>query len=173
MAVPIFTSPGRSGFDPQLALSYNSGAGNGPFGFGWSLSTPSISRRTDRGLPKYEDAVNRTRSSFPARKIWLLYLSGAPKAGRGQVFKSRSRQSDYVVHRYRPRIEGLFARIERWVEKASGVTHWRSISKDNNTTLYGARDNARIADAANPARVFKWLISESYDDKGQRHPLSL
>src|SRR5262245_49508647 len=38
MTVPIYTSPGRSGFGPQLSLSYDSGAGNGPFGFGWSLS---------------------------------------------------------------------------------------------------------------------------------------
>ena len=40
MTVPIATSPGRCGFGPQLSLSYDSGAGNGPFGFGWSLSLP-------------------------------------------------------------------------------------------------------------------------------------
>src|SRR5437868_5698602 len=56
MSVPISTSPGRSGFGPQLALSYDSGAGNGPFGFGWSLSLPSITRKTDKGLPQYQDA---------------------------------------------------------------------------------------------------------------------
>src|SRR5260370_41360088 len=51
MSVPIATSPGRSGFGPQLSLSYDSGAGNGPFGFGWSLSIPSITRKTEKGLP--------------------------------------------------------------------------------------------------------------------------
>src|SRR5438045_1022112 len=56
MSVPIATSPGRSGFGPQLSLSYDSGAGNGPFGLGWSLSLPSITRKTDKGLPKYYDA---------------------------------------------------------------------------------------------------------------------
>ena len=56
MTVPIATSPGRSGFGPQLSLSYDSGAGNGPFGFGWSLSLPSITRKTDKGLPQYHDA---------------------------------------------------------------------------------------------------------------------
>ena len=50
MSVPIATSPGRSGFGPQLSLSYDSGAGNGPFGFGWSLSLPSITRKTDNCL---------------------------------------------------------------------------------------------------------------------------
>ena len=51
MSVPIAISPGRSGFGPQLALSYDSGAGNGPFGFGWNLALPSITRKTDKGLP--------------------------------------------------------------------------------------------------------------------------
>src|SRR6201997_478740 len=41
MSVPIATRPGRSGLGPQLSLSYDSGAGNGPFGFGGSLSLPS------------------------------------------------------------------------------------------------------------------------------------
>ena len=53
MTVPIATSPGRYGFGPQLSLSYDSGSGNGPFGFGWSLSLPSITRKTDKGLPQY------------------------------------------------------------------------------------------------------------------------
>src|SRR5688572_35210 len=58
MSVPLAVSPGRSGVGPQLALSYDSGAGNGPFGFGWSLSLPSITRKTDKGLPKYLDALD-------------------------------------------------------------------------------------------------------------------
>src|SRR5262245_45025879 len=56
MTVPLAVSPGRSGFGPQLSLSYDSGAGNGPFGFGWSLSLPAIARKTDKGLPRYRDA---------------------------------------------------------------------------------------------------------------------
>src|SRR6266508_6906274 len=56
ISVPLATSPGRAGFGPQLSLSYDSGAGNGPFGFGWSLSLPSITRKTDKGLPRYQDA---------------------------------------------------------------------------------------------------------------------
>jgi hypothetical protein len=56
LSVPIATNPGRSGFGPQLNLSYDSGAGNGPFGFGWSLSLPTITRKTDEGLPQYRDA---------------------------------------------------------------------------------------------------------------------
>ena len=56
LTVPIFTSPGRSGFGPSLSLTYDSGSGNGPFGYGWSLSLPSITRKTSKGIPKYQDA---------------------------------------------------------------------------------------------------------------------
>src|SRR5262245_27111994 len=56
MTVPIAVTPGRSGFSPQLALSYDSGSGNAPFGLGWNLSLPAITRKTDKGLPKYQDA---------------------------------------------------------------------------------------------------------------------
>src|SRR5689334_5290723 len=34
LTIPIAVSPGRSGFAPQLTLSYDSGAGNGPSGVG-------------------------------------------------------------------------------------------------------------------------------------------
>src|SRR5262245_20432361 len=37
MRVDLGLSPGRNGFTPELALAYDSGAGNGPWGLGWSL----------------------------------------------------------------------------------------------------------------------------------------
>jgi hypothetical protein len=54
MTVPIPANPTRSDFGPQLSLSYDSGAGNGPFGMGWSLGLPQITRKT--GVPRYNDA---------------------------------------------------------------------------------------------------------------------
>src|SRR5690606_22961856 len=56
MTVPIETTPGRAGFGPDLSLTYNASAGNGPYGLGWQLSPSTISRRTDKGLPRYVDA---------------------------------------------------------------------------------------------------------------------
>ena len=43
--VPIHISPGRQGFQPQLAVAYNSLAGNGVMGAGWNIAgLSSISR---------------------------------------------------------------------------------------------------------------------------------
>jgi RHS repeat-associated protein len=162
--VPIFMTPGRSGFGPQLSLSYDSGAGNGPFGFGWSISLPSITRKTDKGLPMYQDADESD----------VFILSGAEdlvpvlvnQDGEWQRGPFDSDDGTFVIQRYRPRIEGLFARIERWKNKQNGDIHWRSITKDNITTVYGKTTNSRIADPADPLRVFNWQICESYDDRG-------
>lgn len=168
MAVPIATSPGRSGFGPQLSLSYDSGAGNGPFGFGWNLSLPAITRKTDKGLPQYRDADESD----------IFILSGAEDlvpvlvevGGQWQRETLPPHTVDgktYRIQRYRPRIEGLFARIERWTNVADPKdTFWRSISKDNITTFYGKTAESRIADPADPTRIFSWLICASYDDKG-------
>src|SRR5512138_2470771 len=52
--VPIELPPGRKGFQPQLSLVYRNG--NGPFGLGWGLSIPGVSRKTAKGVPHYDDA---------------------------------------------------------------------------------------------------------------------
>lgn len=53
LSVPIYASPGQAALSPHLSLSYDSMTGNGAFGFGWSLDVPSITRKTDKGLPQY------------------------------------------------------------------------------------------------------------------------
>src|SRR6266516_6028280 len=55
--VPIALPPGRNGFQPQLSLVYSTGNGNGPFGLGWSLSIPGVSRKTSHGVPRYQDSA--------------------------------------------------------------------------------------------------------------------
>jgi hypothetical protein len=154
LSVPIFTTPGRSDFFPKLSLAYDSGAGNGPFGLGWNLSVPEISRKTDKGLPRYRDAVDSD----------TFILSGAEDLV--PVVEEKDGNETYIVKHYRPRIEGLFARIERRTGKSNGDVYWRSISKDNVTTIYGKSPACRIADPDDSSRVFKWLIEESRDDKG-------
>ena len=87
LTMPIALPTGRNGFQPQLSLVYSTGHGNGPFGLGWSLSVPGISRKTSKGVPRYDDASD------------VFVLSGAedliPVAHEGPA-----------TTRYRPRTEG-------------------------------------------------------------------
>jgi RHS repeat-associated protein len=182
LSVPVPLSPGRGGFSPELSLQYDSGSGNGCFGLGWSLSVPKITRRTDKGLPLYDDnnesdvfLLSGTEDLVPR---FARNSNGEFIVNRDGSFKLDESRRDidgfsFMVREYIPRTEGLFARIERWTNVANGEIHWRSISKDNVTTLYGARqstDNDRIesqiADPSAPNRVFEWLICKSWNDKG-------
>ena len=163
LTVPVPVSPSRSGFTPQLSLSYDSGAGNGPFGIGWSLSVPAITRKTDKGLPVYQDGDESD----------IFILSGAEDlvpvldAAGARSFAARTVHGiSYRVSWYRPRIEGLFARIERWTDASTGVSHWRSISRDNVTTLYGLDPGSRIANPDDQRQVFCYLICRTWDDRG-------
>ncbi|MDM0116730.1 SpvB/TcaC N-terminal domain-containing protein [Variovorax sp. J22R133] len=163
MSVPIALSPGRGGFGPQLALGYDSGAGHGAFALGWQLALPSISRKTDKGLPRYGDEEESD----------VFLLSGVEDlvpvldAGKRVVQLTRLARKDYNVRLYRPRIEGLFARIERWSEIGKlENAFWRTLSRDNIATWYGRDEESRIADPDDPTRIFQWLICQTHDDKG-------
>ena len=165
MTIPLAVSPGRSGFGPELMLSYDSGSGNGIFGIGWSLSLPSVIRKTDKGLPRYRSREMEECDAF--------ILAGAEDLvptlicdESGHWIDDEVEQDGYRIKRYRPRIEGLFARIERWTRIEDGDEHWRSISKDNRLSVYGRDEQSRIFDPENHKHVFSWLICESYDDKG-------
>src|SRR5882724_6616664 len=110
-SVPLALPPGRNGFQPQLSLGYSSGSGNGAFGLGWSLSIPGVSRQTSKGVPRYNDAQD------------TFILSGAEDL----VPVSSSSEG---VTRYRPRTEGLFARIEHHHDTTHHDDYWEVRSTD-------------------------------------------
>ena len=160
-SIPLGLSPGRGGFGPSLELSYDSQAGNGPFGFGWALSLPRVTRKTDKGVPRYRDHEESD----------VFVLSGAEDLvpvldATGRRHETRDPASGHVVRRYRPRVEGLFARIERWTDPVTGEAHWRSISRENVTTVYGRTPESRIADPDDPRRIFEWSVCETVDAVG-------
>ncbi|MET0240411.1 MAG: SpvB/TcaC N-terminal domain-containing protein, partial [Sphingobium sp.] len=165
MSVPLALTQGRNGFGPQLGLGYDSGSGNGPFGLGWSLSLPTISRNTDQGLPLYDDANESDVFTLSGAEDLVPVRRRTAMGGWGDV--EERQVGDHVVRAYRPRVEGLFARIERWAHRSDPAdVHWRSWSGDNILTIYGATAAERIADPLDPRRIFSWLIGETRDDKG-------
>ena len=155
-SVPIALPSGRNGFQPQIALTYSTGNGNSPFGLGWDLSIPGISRKTSKGIPLYDDEAD------------TFLLSGAEDLVLVE--------SAAGVTRYRPRTEGLFARIEHYRDGANN--YWQVWSKDGLVSLYGTprpiaidrnwEDPAVIRNPANPDQVFSWKLSLTLDPFGNR-----
>ena len=125
--VPIALPPGRNGFQPQLSLVYSTGNGNGPYGLGWSLTIPGVSRKTSKGIPRYRnDAGSRHEGD-------TFILSGAedliPVAETAGIT------------RYRPRTEGLFARIEHHatpepiIGRSAARTAWSACTERRSACL--------------------------------------
>src|SRR2546430_4385493 len=108
MSVPLATSPGRSGFGPQLSLAYDSGAGNGAFGLGWNLSLPSITRKTDKGLPKYQDTEESDVFVLSGTEDLVPVLVEANGQWQCNPVVRTVDDVQYSIQHYRPRIEGLF-----------------------------------------------------------------
>jgi len=150
-SIPVFTSPGRGGFGPKLTLSYDAGSGNGPFGLGWSLSIPNISRRTEKGLPTYDDGAESD----------VFVISGAEDL----VPVGTTTRNGETIVRYRPRVEAAYARIERHV-RGDGTQYWVAWTRDNVRSVYGYSAQAQIADPNHPRFVFRWMLEWSDDDKG-------
>ena len=174
-SVPVALSPGRSGLGPKLSLSYDSGSGNGPFGHGWSVGISSVRRRTSKGLPQYDDAVaGRTESD-------VFVLAGAEDLvpmrdelgvviTRSQTAMIQSVSVAFTVQRFRPRVQGAFARVERWRRDDDGTVHWRTRDADNVLRMYGhdpaGERNSRVVDPDDASRVFEWLLEEERDEVG-------
>lgn len=75
----------------------------------------------------------------------------------------------YQILRYRPRTEGLFARIEQWVAISGDevdAIHWRATTKENVTSIYGRTAQARIVALDKPRNIYEWLLEETFDAKG-------
>lgn len=163
VSVPIKTSPGREGAGPSLGLSYSSGAGNGIFGLGWGLGVPSVSRRIDKHIPTY--AGDDTFLWGDEEELVEVLTAGAPLT-YADAIDAPGTPTAVQCERFRPRVEGSFARIERVTETASGNVFWRVTTGDNTTHVFGRSPSCRIADPAQPARVLRWLLERTYDDRG-------
>ncbi|WPU92804.1 SpvB/TcaC N-terminal domain-containing protein [Mucilaginibacter sabulilitoris] len=162
IALPF--SKTRGEFIPAISLNYNSGSGNGPYGQGWHLDYASIQRKTDQMLPNYQDADDGDVFMFSGAEDLVPELK--QDASGNWVSTAFTSSDGYQIKTYRPRIESGFSRIEQIRPAGSTAFYWKVTSRNNIATFYGRSAAARIADPANPDRIFSWLPEISYDDKG-------
>ena len=157
VTVPLRLSSGRNGFGPALTLRFDSTPATSPFGVGWSLDgLLAVSVSTRRRLPTY--AADETYSfTLAGDLVPALDASGRPRL---------TDRPDHVVRYWRARRESEHIRVEQWTHKTTGAVHWRTRDAADVLTVYGADASARIADPADPSRVFAWLAQVQYDPAG-------
>jgi RHS repeat-associated protein len=177
--IPIELPPAR-GLEPDLTLSYSSGGAQGPFGMGFALSVPTISRRTEKRLPNYSEddefVLSGAEYLVPALlqngQVWHLdertnVTDPHERDALGALLRPADR-TPFHVRRYRTRSEGPFLRVERWTRQHDGDVHWRVTTPNAITSIYGRSPAARISNPADPQQVFSWLIESSADPLGNR-----
>ncbi len=151
-SVPIELPPGRNGLQPKLSLAYSTGNGNSPFGLGWALSIPGITRKTAKGVPIYTDEKD------------VFILSGSEDLVVVE-------QAEHIT-RYQPRTEGLFARIEHIKNPAQAQDYWEVRSKDGMLSRYGTtgpvgrEKQAVVVDPKNSRRIYAWNLTKTQDPFG-------
>ena len=158
IALPI--SPAR-GYAPTLALTYQSTAGNGPFGLGWGVHLTAISRRTSKGVPTYTE---QDEFMGPDAQVWL-----AERDALGAIVSRPSTVSGtaYRVARYFPRVESSFDLIEHWQSATDAAGFWLIHGADGSQHFYGKTPLARLADPDHSSRVARWLLQESLNAHGE------
>ncbi len=165
--IPIPMSPSRNGFVPAIGLSYDSGSGNSPFGLGWDLGVSSIVRKTEQKLPEYRDEEESDTFVLSGSEDLVPVLEKLVSGEWQRSVKPVTENGiNYWVRAYRPRIEGLFARIEKWQVQETRETHWRTVTRNNTHAYYGLTDESRISDPLDSTRVFEWMLCRTHDDKG-------
>jgi YD repeat-containing protein len=146
-SVPVPVPAGFAGTTPDIALRYDSGAGSGAVGIGWSMDVPNIERLTLRGLPEYD-----TDDEFTASGGQLVRVSADPLV-------------------YRARDERGFVRYT-WHDAGDGAGgYWTAEYPDGRVGYFGADRDGVLDPAARveaDGRTFRYNLVEMVDVFGHR-----
>ncbi|WP_295400316.1 toxin TcdB middle/N-terminal domain-containing protein [uncultured Thiocystis sp.] len=156
-SVPLSLPPAAAGFAPKLELSYDSGAGNSPFGPGWSLGGGPlvIARQVEKGFPEYDAS-----DTFVFGGEELVPLPD----GSFRV------ENEGEFRRFTPQLSKPGGAIDHWlVEDPNGVKHW--LGRDPQ----GHAAGCAVAHKTNPQdgcgtfdATYTWYEAASEDPNGNR-----
>ncbi len=154
-SIPITVPKGRMGMQPQLSLGYSTGNGNGPIGLGWSMALPGIMRKTSLGIPQYRDEDD------------IFVLSGAEDLIPVNKEVKEESGVSFQVTGYKPRTEGLFARINHF-KGDDGSDYWKVQTKDGKASYYGNPsvgdgNPCTLTDPDNDQKIYQWKIYKTVD----------
>ncbi|MBU1019166.1 MAG: SpvB/TcaC N-terminal domain-containing protein [Patescibacteria group bacterium] len=144
---PIYLPPGRSGFQPQVAISYNNqGASSDSFaGYGWDLFTGgSISRTQEYGVFDIY-STNEFNLNMPGFSGKLLPVNLV----------------DFEHGEYGLQIEEAFYKYEFLADDSWVVTDQSGVRY-----TFGVLADSRQDDPNDSSRIFEWELTEVRDLQG-------
>ena len=156
--IPIWSPPGPRGVQPKIALSYNSGSGNGYVGVGWSLSGLSSIYRCNQtyaqdGVP---GAVALTDSDVFCMDGQRLRLTAGTYGTAGSTYQTE------VAN---------FSLVTAYGSAGNGPAYFSVQGSDGITYEYGYTDgngngaNSQVLASGTPT-ADAWLLSKVVDPAG-------
>ena len=178
LSYPIEIPAGRQGMQPNLALTYSSGGGNGWLGVGWDISIPSITVETRWGVPRYDQQKESEVYVYEGEQL-------VTKDGDG-VFREMPHRTNQWTNRYdldQDGYEQFFPRkneaFDSIVRHGGGPSdYWWTVTHRNGVTDYygkyasdGAVNNSCVLrktdDNTNSnGPIAYWALAESVDPDG-------
>jgi hypothetical protein len=150
--IPLRVPPGIAGMEPRLALVYNSQAGNGLLGVGWSLEGLGAIKRCPRTLA--QDGV-RGGVNYDANDRFCL---------DGQRLVAIDGGYGANGTEYRTERES-FSKIISYGEAGSGPAWFKVWTRSGEVMEYGNTTDSRI-EARGKSSVRAWALSRISDRKG-------
>jgi RHS repeat-associated protein len=150
--IGLTVPPAAGAAKPAISISYDSGEGNGPLGFGWDLNIPYIQRKTSKGVPRYIDADNSVDDdgdgAVDEPGEWDLFITDQPE--------------DLV-----PQADGYYfcETEETFIRYRRVGDHWQGQSPDGTLLEFGLTTAARLTNQ-DGSRTFKWMLEKQTDTHG-------
>lgn len=176
LSYPIEIPAGRQGMQPNLALSYSSGGGNGWLGIGWDISIPSITVETRWGVPRYDSNQESEVYVYEGEQLVTRNSDGSFRKmpHRTNLWTNRSELDQDSVEQFFPRKNEVFDSIVRHGTRPGD--YWWSVTHKNGVTDYygkyasdsGVNDNCVLRTGTDNASgaVAHWALAESVDPFG-------
>ncbi len=144
-SIPIDLTPGTAGMTPQISLEYNSMAGNGIMGIGWSLG--GISTISRKGKDRFNDgdysAVAYTTDDRLCLDGQRLILKSGSWFGAGSQYCTQNESYQYITY---------------------NGTSFTILTSQGDTIYYGLTPESR--QKLNATSVLTWYISKVADAFG-------
>ena len=171
LSYPIQIPTGRNGMQPNLAITYNSGSGQGWLGVGWDINIPCIIVETRWGVPRYD-----------ASKESEVYLLN----GEQLVTKNSAADVDFITMPHRT-TEWAARTPERRFYTRNQDAHdsiirhgdhpdqywWEVVDRNGVKYYYGKRheENNNFVDYQSTlgkenVGIAKWMLTEMVDPNG-------
>ncbi|MEG2071235.1 MAG: SpvB/TcaC N-terminal domain-containing protein, partial [Bacteroidales bacterium] len=165
---PLDIPAGRQGMQPQLALSYSSGGGNGWLGVGWDISLPAITVETRWGVPRYDHSKESEVYVLNGEQLVTKDANGHHRPMPHRTNNWQARMNGHI--QFYPRVEEAFDSIVR--HGSNPTNYWWSVTDRNGVTNYYGKKKgedaldgtAVLRDAA--GNIAHWALTERVDPYG-------